>query len=141
MDQKILIKCSKYIFFLIILLNIAVSDGQSQTETEKPVTCEYLKAVLDDAAYTSANSTVPSVSGLRPYTIFVISPGNKKNSNIKTARRLGKALDSLFTTGIYKSLRYKIIESRQKKGFGTIEIYFLNKSKEFNFDNNVFYCP
>ena len=125
----------------VILTCLPPENVQGQVKDEGPINCEYLKKTLDDAINESANSATPTPSGLRPFTIFVIAPGNKKDSNSATSARLVKALYGLLKTDKYKSLRYTIVEAKPRKGFGHLQIYFMDGVKDLIFDKDIFVCP
>lgn len=130
-----------YEFFLtafVILTFLWSVPGQ--TKIEKPITCEYLKVVLDTLS--GENLDTPTESGSRPHTIFVVAPGDRKDSNVKTARKFQRGLDTLLKSEPrYNGLRYTIVETTRKKGYGRFQIYFVDEVKDFVFADNVFLCP
>ncbi len=112
-----------------------------QTESEKPITCEYFKAIFDNMIYENNNLMLVTKSGKRPFTIFVVAPGNRKDSNLKTSGRLVKALNGYFTSKKLDLSRYIVVEAKQRKGFGTLQIYFLDNVQNIVFNNDIFLCP
>lgn len=122
--------------FIILLF---LSNAQAQVKVEEPTTCEYLKLQLDALTVKSSNN--PNKSGLRSHVVFIVSPGNKKASNIRTAGRFIKALEISLKSESYKSLRSTIVESKQRKGFGQLQIYFVDETIDIFFDENIFSCP
>lgn len=138
MNKKIITNIFGLLLTAFTIL-VFLASVQAQVKDEKPTTCEYLKLQLDVLTVKSAGN--PNKSGLRSYVVFVVSPGNKKASNIRIARKLIKALDSLLKTESYKSLRYAIVEGKQRKGFGQLQIYFVDELTDLVFDENIFFCP
>lgn len=138
MNKKITINVFDLLLTVCTIL-ILSGSVQAQVKDEKPTTCEYLKLQLDVLTVKGASN--PNISGLRSHVIFIVSPGNKKVSNIRIARKLISALDSSLKTGNYRSLRSVIVESKQKKGFGRLQIYFVDEVIDLVFDENILFCP
>lgn len=138
MNKKFVTNVFGSVLTVFIILSF-LGKVQAQAKDEKPTTCEYLKLQLDALTIKSAGN--PNKSGLRSHVIFVVSPGNKKASNISIARKFIKELNNSLKTGDYKSLRSTVIETKQRKGFGQLRIYFVDEEIDLFFDENIFYCP
>jgi hypothetical protein len=124
---------------LVVLSFTLIVQAQAETKNEKPITCEYLKVILDGLVTKSSYSLTEKAS--LPYAVFIVSPGSRKDSNAKVALKFVRGLNTLLKTSNYQPLRYAIIESKQKKGYGRLQIYFIDEVKEFDFADNIFLCP
>ena len=133
----------KKIFLIGFVALTFIFNVNAQTiNREEIIEREVLILTLDVLAVKSHSFLIPNAAGDPPFTVFIVSPGNRKTSNAKTARKFRKGLDDLLkVTERYRGLNYEIIEAKPRKGFGHFQIFFLNEKQEFAFDESIVTRP
>ena len=133
-------KRNKYSLMIVLpfFLFTLVSGSNSQIKNEKSIYCEQLKNLLIKLSarnYDVLATREPS------NTVIVVSPGNKKSSNTKTAQKLIRNIKLLDEKQLSGNLRSVIVETKQIKGNGRFQIYFYDEIYDFPFDEGTFECP
>lgn len=115
----------------------------SQSEVYTSIGCEELRNLLSELSTKSIIGLEKNVdlltTGKPAYTVIVISSGNKKNSNAKTARKLVYGISS-YINQKRLALRPIIVETKGIKGTGRFQTYFFDKVYDFTFDESTFEC-
>lgn len=136
---------NKYIFSisLAILMFFFVSEVQGQTKNENFIYCEYLKDLLARLSVqniVNMEKNAGNISGKPAFTVIVITPGSKKDSNAKIAQRLALGIDSYIKQQGGR-LRPVIVETKKRKGIGRLQIYFFDEVYDYAFSEDTLACP
>ncbi len=142
MNKKLTATNRPYILLTLAIVFILSWNVQAQNKVkEQPINCEYIKLILDVLDVQTRNKLVITKSGFPPYTVFVISPGNRKDSNLKVAEKLIKSLTRRLHADESEQSRNIVIEAKPRKGYGHLQIYHMNEVQDYPFADNVLECP
>lgn len=137
-------RCLLIIAFLISVIS-SVRSVQGQVENKNLIYCESLKNLLAELSLKNLTNLEKNVgimtSGKPAYTVIVVTPGNRKDSNAKTAQKLIRNINFLNKENLPGALRPVIVETKSRKGKGRFQIYFFDEIHDFAFDEGTFECP